>query len=161
MKTNICTTQDQSARLLKCGVSTDTADMCWHAVIVPRGGSLTSTLDPSEEWDLWAEPYDCMPEELQVAKLMEDYNEIQPAWSLSALLGLLPFKIHSGNFEFWLDVAPINFGKEWSIGYYCTEKPRTIKGLTHTESLIECAVREIEWLSDNGHKMKGGTDGED
>ena len=84
-----------------------------------------------------------------------------PAWSLSALLGLLPFKIPCGNFDFWLDVAPINYGKQWSIGYYCIEKPRTIKGLTHNENIIECAVQEIEWLSANGHKLKGGTDGED
>ena len=161
MKTSISTTKDQSARLLKCGVSADTADMCWHAAIVPRGGSLSSMLEASEEWDLLAEPYDCMPEELQAAKLMADYHEIQPAWSLSALLGLLPLKIPCGNFDFWLDVAPINYGKQWSIGYYCTEKPRTIKGLTHTESLIECAVQEIEWLSANGHKLKGGADGED
>ena len=84
-----------------------------------------------------------------------------PAWSLSRLLTLLPFKIPCGNFEFWLDVAPINYGKQWSVGYYCIEKPRTMKGLTHSESLIECAVQEIEWLSDNGYKLKGGTDGED
>lgn len=81
-----------------------------------------------------------------------------PAWSLSRLLSLLPFKIPCGNFEFWLDVAPINFGTQWSMGYYCTEKPRTIKGLKHTESLIECAVQEIEWLSANGYKLKGGSD---
>lgn len=153
MKTNIATNQNQSSRLLQCGVSADTADMCWHAAIVPRGGSLTSMPEPSEDWDLWAEPYDCMPEELQAAKLMEDYNEIQPAWSLSALLGLLPSKIHSCKYEYWLDIAPMDYGKQWSIGYYCTEKPRTIKGLTHTESLIECAVQEIEWLTINGYKL--------
>ncbi len=134
MKTNICTTQDQSARLLKCGVSTDTADM----MFTPHN-------------TLSTEPY---------KETLDDRGYI-PAWSLSRLLTLLPFKIPCGNFEFWLDVAPINFGKEWSVGYYCTEKPRTIKGLTHNESLIECAVQEIEWLSANGYKLKGGTDGED
>ena len=134
MKANICTTQDQSARLFKCGVSTDTADM----MFTPHN-------------TLSTEPY---------KEALEDRGYI-PAWSLSRLLSLLPFKIPCGNFEFWLDVAPINFGTQWSIGYYCTEKPRTIKGLTHTESLIECAVQEIEWLSANGHNLKGGTDGED
>ena len=161
MKINLSTTQDQSARLLKCGVSADTADMCWHAAIVAivsRGGSLTSMPEPSKEWDLWAEPYNCMSEELQAAKLMEDYNEIQPAWSLSALLGLLPFRIYSGKYECWLDIAPKDYSKQWSIGYYSI---RTIKGLTHNENLIECAVQEIEWLSANGYKLKGGTDGED
>ena len=126
MKTNICTTQDQSARLLKCGVSTDTADM----MFTPHN-------------TLSTEPY---------KEALKDRG-YTPAWSLSRLLSLLPFKIPCGNFEFWLDVAPINFGTQWSIGYYCTEKPRTIKGLTHTESLIECAVQEIEWLSANGYKL--------
>ena len=80
MKTNIATDSLQSQRLLRCGVSADTADMHWHGAIVPRGGSLTSMPEPSEEWDLWVTPYSCMPEEMQTAKLMEDYNEIVPAW---------------------------------------------------------------------------------
>lgn len=135
MKTNICTTQDQSARLLKCGVSAESADM-----------SIDTDTDK-----LYLSAY---------SERVDKVHEV-PAWSLSRLLSLLPFKIPCGNFEFWLDVAPINFGTQWSIGYYCTEKPRTIKGLKHTESLIECAVQEIEWLSANGHKLKGGADGED
>ncbi len=153
MNTNIATTQDQSQRLLRCGVSADTADMCWHGAIVPRVGSLTSMPEPSEEWDLWADPYSSMPEEMQAAKLMEDYYEIQPAWSLSTLLGLLPFKIHGGKYEYWLDIAPMDYGRQWSIGYYCMERPRVIKGLTHTDSLIECAVQEIEWLTANDYKL--------
>ena len=135
MKTNICTTQDQSARLLRCGVPAESADM-----------SIDTDTDK-----LYLGAY---------SERVDKVHEV-PAWSLSRLLSLLPFKIPCGNFEFWLDVAPINFGTQWSIGYYCTEKPRTIKGLTHTESLIECAVQEIEWLSANGYKLKGGTDGED
>ena len=135
MNTNLSTTQEQSARLLRCGVTADTADM--HI---------------DDYGELWASPYK--------DNQRKDEKDFTPVWTLSALLGLLPFKIHSCKYEYWLDVAPINFGTQWSIGYYCTEKPRTIKGLTHTESLIECAVQEIEWLSANGYKLKGGTDGE-
>ena len=126
MKETISTTKEQAARLLQCGVSADTADM----MFTPHN-------------TLSTEPY---------KETLEDRGYI-PAWSLSRLLTLLPFKIHCGSFEFWLDVAPINYGTQWSIGYYCTEKPRAIKGLKHTESLIECAVQEIEWLSANGHKL--------
>ena len=134
MKTKICTTQGQSARLLKCGVSTDTADM----MFTPHN-------------TLSTEPY---------KETLEDRAYI-PAWSLSALLELLPFKIQSGKYEYWLDIAPMDYGKQWSIGYYCMEKPKVIKGLTRAYNLIECAVQEIEWLSDNGYELKGGTDGED
>ena len=127
MKTNICTTQDQSARLLRCGVPAESADM-----------SIDTDTDK-----LYLGAY---------SERVDKVHEV-PAWSLSRLLSVLPLKIQCGNFEFWLDVAPINFSTQWSIGYYCTEKPRTIKGLTHTESLIECAVQEIEWLSANGYKL--------
>lgn len=129
MKTNICTTQEQSARLLQCGVSADTADMIG---VEPDYG------------------YECEP---WSSMRGHDTRGYFPAWSLSALLGLLPFKIHSGKYEYWLDIAPMNYGKQWSIGYYCTEKPRTIKGLTRADSLIECAVQEIEWLTANGYKL--------
>lgn len=116
MKNSISTTQDQSARLLKCGVPAENADM-----------SIDTDTDK-----LYLGAY---------SERVDKVHEV-PAWSLSRLLSLLPFKIPCGNFEFWLDVAPINFGTQWSIGYYCTEKPRTIKGLTHTESLMKFFGRE-------------------
>ena len=80
---------------------------------------------------------------------------ITPAFSLSRLLELMPFKIRCGNYEYWLDIAPMDYGKQWSIGYYCTEKPRVIRGLAHTDSLIECAVLMVEWLVANGYKLSG------
>lgn len=128
MERQIATNRLQSDRLLKCGVQAESADM------------YINNYD-----ELWAAPFkDC-------ARKKEE--GFVPAWSLSALLGLLPFKIHSGKYEYWLDIAPMDYGRQWSIGYYCTERPRVIKGLTHTDSLIECAVQEIEWLSKNGYKL--------
>ena len=127
MKTSISTTKDQSARLLKCGVPAESADM-----------SIDTDTDK-----LYLGAY---------SERVDKVHEV-PAWSLSRLLSLLPFKIPCGNFEFWLDVAPINFGTQWSIGYYCMEKPKVIKGLTRMDSLIECAVQEIEWLTINGYKL--------
>ena len=129
MKTNIATNQKQSARLLQCGVSADTADMIG---VEPNYG------------------YECEPWSSMQGRDTRGYS---PAWSLSALLGLLPLKIHSCKYEYWLDIAPMDYGKQWSIGYYCTEKPKVIKGLTRMDSLIECAVQEIEWLTANGYKL--------
>lgn len=128
MERQIATNRLQSNRLLKCGVQAESADM------------YINNYD-----ELWAAPFkDC-------ARKKEE--GFVPAWSLSALLGLLPFKIHSGKYEYWLDIAPMDYGRQWSIGYYCMDKPRVIKGLTHTDSLIECAVQEIEWLTSNGYKL--------
>lgn len=135
MKTNIATTAEQSARLLRCGVSADTADMFYQVPITASQKAVGEDI-------------------LLVKKDGKTlFDTDTPAWSLSALLGLLPFKIHSVRYEYWLDIAPMDYGKQWSIGYYCTEKPRVIKGLTHTDSLIECAVQEIEWLTANGYKL--------
>lgn len=130
MERQIATNRLHSDRLLKCGLSAYTADM---TLSYCKGGF----------YELMATPfhYGCFNE------------EDAPAWSLSALLGLLPFKIHSGKYEYWLDIAPMDYGRQWSIGYYCMDKPRVIKGLTHTDSLIECAVQEIEWLTSNGYKL--------
>lgn len=127
MNTNIATDLSQSQRLLRCGVSDDTADMARYE----------DDEVPMMPWD-WT---------------TGSYGGTYPAWSLSALLGLLPFKIHSGKYEYWLDIAPMDYGRQWSIGYYCMDKARVIKGLTHTDSLIECAVQEIEWLTANGYKL--------
>ena len=122
----ISTTKEQAARLLQCKVSADTADM----MFTPHN-------------TLSTEPY---------KEALKDRG-YTPAWSLSALLGLLPFKIHSGKYEYWLDIAPMDYGKQWSIGYYCMEKPKVIKGLTRAYNLIECAVQEFEWLTANGYKL--------
>lgn len=135
MKTNIATTSEQSQRLLACGVPADTADMSWNKLkAANREGFL---------WMLMSENF-LKPDNAERCVL---------AWSLSRLLELMPFKIHSCKYEYWLDVAPMDYGKQWGIGYYCTEKPMVIKGLTHTDSLIECAVQEIEFLTANGYKL--------
>ena len=135
MRTNLATDLFQSQRLLRCGVSADTADMCWDKAKSPNKEGYS--------WMLISENY----------LKRRSSDEFVPAWSLGALLGLLPFKIHSGKYEYWLDIAPMDYGRQWSIGYYCMDKPRVIKGLTHTDSLIECAVQEIEWLTSNGYKL--------
>lgn len=137
MERQIATNKDQSARLLQCGVPAESADM---TLSYCKGGF----------YELMATPfhYGCFNE------------EDAPAWSLSTLLGLLPFKIHSGKYEYWLDIAPMDYGRQWSIGYYCMDKPRVIKGLTHTDSLIECAVQEIEWITSNGYKLNGTNENE-
>lgn len=160
MERQIATTKEQSARLLKCGVPAESADMHWYGAIVPRGGSLTSMPEPSEEWDLGATPYGCMPEELQKAKLMEDYNEIAPAWSLSALLGFLPKVIEEDESsydevqKFGLLIYPYMGG--WQVDYQCCEDDECYcLKCVHGTDLIEACVQLIEWLTANGYKLNG------
>ena len=65
MKTEIATTKEQSRRLLACGVSADTADMHIDDYV-----------------ELWASPYK--------DSQRKDEKDFTPAWSLSALLDILP-----------------------------------------------------------------------
>lgn len=72
MKSQIATTKEQSRRLLRCGVSADTADM----MITPHN-------------TLSANPY---------KSLFRDRGH-SPAWSLSALLSIMPDLEHC--FSLW------------------------------------------------------------
>lgn len=155
MKTNIATDSSQSQRLLRCGVSADTADMCWHGAIVPRGGSLTSMPEPSEEWDLWADSYDSMPEEMQKTKLMVDDCEIQPAWSLSALLGLIPHVIEvydDGDYYFSL-AQEFPASEDYHAAYkYCWADDDVFVG-KRSSCPIEACVQLVEWLTRHNYKL--------
>ena len=139
MKTNICTTKDQSARLLKCGVSTDTADMMF---------TTHNTLS--------TEPY---------KETLENRGYIH-AWSLSRLLTLLPkeIKVDESPYDeiqkYGLLIYPYMGG--WQVDYqYCEDDECHCLKCVYGADLIEACVEAIEWLSANGYKLKGGTDGED
>lgn len=125
----IATTQGQSERLLACGVNPKSADFAW----------------------LFDKPNE--PRLTMRTELLSDRYVLVNAWSLSALLAMLPATLVSDKFKWWLDIAPMDCGELWSIGYYCADKPRTIKGLTPRDNLMECAVEEIEWLLNNGYKL--------
>lgn len=124
------TTKEQSQRLLECGVDPATADMCWTRF--ESDGEVSERLGVMDEYAYEASSLRPIP-----------------AWSLSALLALLPKIILSDGHKYWLDIAPMDYGELWSIGYYC----RTIKGLSRDTGLIECAVQEIEWLAANGYQL--------
>lgn len=133
MKTNIATTQDQSARLLRCGVSADTADM----MFTPHN-------------TLSIEPY---------KQALKDIGYI-PAWSLSALLSLLPTSILSpmGN-EYMLELSRLRMHNAWEVQWFNgRERFRTYdkQKVFHKlwdKSPIEACVKAIEWLTANGYKL--------
>ncbi len=153
MTTTIATTREQSARLLQCGVDPETADMVWYGAIVPRGGSLTSPPDPSEEWNLWALPYWTYPEELQNHKLMEDYVEIVPAWSLGALLTkVLPNVFEDGNYRHVLTIQYVHGATEdrvWDMRYEDILTGMFIHDIDAPDP-IEACVRMVEKLKEEG-----------
>lgn len=118
MITNIATTKEQSDRLLRCGVSADTADMAY------ADSDILLTAPYSEMRDRFKEK-DCYP-----------------AWSLCALLGLLPKEIGI------------------AVGAYPGSDKYTSFTLIDpdiepivADTAIDAVVQMIEQLTNNGYKL--------
>lgn len=128
MKSQIATTKDQSARLLHCGVSADTADM----MITPHN-------------TLSTEPY---------KETLKDRGYI-PAWSLSALLGLLPKEIYdeSGDSFYFSLAKEFPLSEDYHAAYkYCWADDDAFVG-RRSSCPIEACVQLIEWLTSTGYKL--------
>ena len=136
MKHQIATTPEQSQRLIACGVNPDTADMVW-----------TKWSNDGEEL-------------LSLSVLDESAYEVAclnpvEAWSLSALLELLPKEITDDNGDsYYLSIAqefPLSY--EYGVSY----KPCWSDGdaiiRKRDNCPIEACVKAIEWLTANGYKL--------
>ena len=137
----IATDKSQSQRLLACGVSADTADMCYDS------GAL-SLMD-----------YDSAVHERDSRR--ESY-EVVPAWSLSTLLGLLPKEIDIDGYPYRISIYFENpdepvIGNQWCLFY----KPKKNAEKNHyiddapmyAPDLIECSVLIVEWLTRHNYKL--------
>lgn len=129
MKTNIATTQDQSQRLLRCGVSAESADMCYDS------GAL-SLMD-----------YDSAVHERDSRR--ETY-EVIPAWSLSALMTkILPSHIRYKGHTSLLEITSSNWQSDeqiWEVAY-------DIDLGVDASDPIEACVLMVEKLVANGYKL--------
>ena len=105
----------------------------------------TTETGDSESEQLCAMSYDS-------AKILYGEAFINPAWSLSRLIALMPPTIQYGNTIHYLDFAPYP-RKGWGYGYFSINGVRSIKGLTHPCDPIEASVRLIEWLKGNGYDI--------
>ena len=138
MKTNIVTTKDQSQRLLRCGVSAESADMMW------------SRLDKTRDHNLYAVPW--YTPRLPNRKITD--NDF-PAWSLSALLGLIPHVIEvydDGDYYFSL-AQEFPASEDYHAAYmYCWADDDVLVG-KRSSCPIEACVQLIEWLKEHGYKL--------
>ena len=147
MNNQTATTQSQSARLLRCGVSADTADMSIRTITEPM-------IKDIAEWEtplLLTMPYGS-------AKDIYRGDYVEPAWSLSALLGLLPkeIKVAPSPYDeiqrYGLLIYPFMGG--WQVDYqYCEDDECHSLICRHGDNLIEACVKAIEWLSENNYKL--------
>lgn len=123
----ICTTKEQSERLLALGLKKETADMCWDTLTL-HGTPVTY---PSQE--VWL-----------------DYSIISdnhfPAWSLHRLMCLCPTEINGYDFYVSHDYAHYH---NMLTGYDGDELVGFFKD-NPFDSLIDC----IEWLIKEGYFNK-------
>ena len=137
MKTEIATTKEQSRRLLACGVSPDTADMCW-----------TRFESDGEKYE-------------QLSVMDESTYEFAslspiPAWSLSALLGLLPKEIVTDTIMCDDDVCPISIRwdtncQKWFVGYDLIPHP---VGVGVDSELIDALFSTLCWVIEKNFLTK-------
>ena len=158
-KSQICTTREQSKRLLALGLKPGTADMVYH---------YTRSKVPALEWELQTKPPTSRgkfwtPE--RIAKLKSSFHKHQdgtpmtgeevfdelwgkdvPAWSLSRLLELLPteIRIESSENVFGLHHETSD---AWLLSYPYVKS-------FETASPVESCVLAIDWLIANGHFNK-------
>ena len=95
MERHIANTREQSARLLQCGVPAESADMVICTITEPMIRNIAEWQTPM----LLTLPY-------SEAKDIYRGDSITPAFSLSALFGLLPKEIDIDGYRMRLGVRP-------------------------------------------------------
>ena len=145
MKHQIATNPDQSNRLLACGVDPNTADMY-----------ISINMCPGENYGKYSTRV--LGEDLITLSKILRSIDYEPAWSLSALLALLPTEIKEeiSRFDeiqtYGLLIYPYMQG--WQIDYqYCEDDECHCLKCVHGSDLIEACVKAIEWLTANGYTL--------
>lgn len=143
----ICTSVEQSKRLIELGIDISTADMR-YGYIAPY--------DFSDR--MYDGGYDKVPYPKDFLKKNPDFSENQydgelPAWSLSALLELMPSYLFEFERGIDLSIYPNINGKAWHCSYMpnAIENMKTdkFKQITNGDSLVDAAYDMVIWLKKN------------
>lgn len=135
--TQICTTKEQSKRLLELGLDVDTSDMCWLAK------------------KLWGNDVE-IPEEDRHYILSTDKDDsfcsrydvdCVPAWSLHRLIAMLP--------DFFSNLGrQFNLKMDKCFLRYCTARNDEYIYFQQKDTLYDNIIDCIEWLIKEGHFNK-------
>lgn len=127
---NIATTISQSRKLIELGLDQKTADMVWMC----------------NKW-LYSIEDNILNK--------TDFNEQDTlAWSLSALLELMPEKITDGRYNYYLESDLKSEIYYIAIGAMIPNR----KGYTMKDNIFEAAFEMVCWLLEQGLTKKGGQD---
>ena len=142
-KSQICTTREQSERLLSLGLKKETADMCYKVTTHDWRGHEIPERDKHYSLCNW---YD----ELNIVSGFEQIKTI-PAWSLHRLIEMMPNNIHKYN-----DIADLSVSNElvqyrfYDVDYNHDVCLEHFNDGTLYDNIIDC----IEWLIKEGYFNK-------
>jgi len=148
----IATTIEQSNRLISCGINPKTADMCWTQRTHRIDGSPIRR--SHQKANLWM-GYPCK------RTLTDDEQRTDtPAWSLSALLAIIPQRIIAPKVNTPCDFMLHHFQTEWCAMFHdgkLSGDPDDYIWQCMSEqgadTPIEACVKIIEWLTANGYSL--------
>ena len=124
-KSSVCTSREQSERLLALGLKKETADMTIH-------------IKNDDGWYVTAEPFYEWEDDMNTLSSLEETEPILPAWSLGRLIKLMPKTaiMHTQEGDVRID-----------IDMYAIE-------ILVSDNSIAEAVSIIEWLIKEGNFSK-------
>jgi hypothetical protein len=126
----ICTSIEQSNKLIELGLDVNTADMFWDLL----DGDEPDEKVPNCCWD----------------RFDITINEFVPAWSLSALLELMPFiKLEGSDVKCEPKILKYISGE-----YLCSYEDEDFEVARLEKSPLDAAFEMMCWLLENGH-LKG------
>lgn len=134
----ICTSLEQSKKLIELGIDVSTADMHYSTWTILNKGEYILSPNQGET----------------IEELQEDYgNQIIPAWSLSALLKLMPPYLFEFERGIDLNIYPNLNGKAWHCSYMPNAvenmKNDKFKQITKGDNLIDAVFEMVVWLKKN------------
>lgn len=139
-KSAICTSIEQSEKLLALGLKKETADMTIH---IKSDDGYYVTAEPFYEWE----------DDLNTLPSLEEPEQILPAWSLGRLIEMLPSPIPiSEDFPTFQNEAYLDLSKV-SVGYYYEDydgADRAFIGFSG-KGFFSAVVDATEWLIKEGY----------
>ena len=133
-KSQVCTSREQSKRLLALGLKKETADM--HRFYTGKIHGWQCSVQCYQ--DAIAEPF---------RKEDATNGNIQPAWSLGRLVEMMPNLIHNKRILAYLTIKNDRV-------LYDTIKNETYSAFTNNNGLFAAVVDAVEWLIKEGYFPK-------
>ena len=133
-KSSVCTSREQSERLLALGLKKETADMTIH-------------IKNDDGWYVTAEPFYEWEDDMNTIPSLEETEQILPAWSLGRLIEIMPiYLVPKGSLDksFMLSKKyPSGYSVEYDAFAYYEE-----------ENIYDTLIEEIEHLIKEGYFNK-------